>query len=576
MLIQKTLFILGHFRARLPFMLLLFLTVSMIDILGIGLIGPFVGLLAYPGNIVDEYPFIESFLGSVDNKTIVTYIGIVLALTFCVKGLLAFFVQKKILSLGYEIRTSIVDKLVKSYQDTDYEDIAEKDVSEMIMNTNTHVGLFIDSVFVPALRLIIEIIVVFGIFLLMAYTSLLLVGVISIFLSLVIGLYFGFVKKRLFHYGQVMSDREGFVINEIKHLIGAFREIRLLGVEKFFRKEVTDHVVEFGKAGIITRTLHLISRYLVEASVVVFVVGIVIYLLNQSTSVESIFSLLSVFAVGALRLIPSFSAIGVGMANIRTGTYALNSLYDELTAISDTEESVRSSKIGRLIDFDILELKDVSFSYKSQKSHKVLESVTLSIKNGDFVAISGKSGSGKSTLMDILTGMLKPTSGRFYLNNVEVAMASDIDMYWWQSKCAYIPQSVFLINSSIKKNIALGLTDSEIDYERLELAIKGANLASVLAQNDMSIESQVGEGGVRLSGGQRQRIALARALYAGREVIFMDEATSALDKGTEDEVMTYIESLRGKVTIILITHSQSALKTCNQGFHVSDGRVTRI
>jgi ABC-type bacteriocin/lantibiotic exporter with double-glycine peptidase domain len=576
MLIQKTLFILGRFRGRLPFMLLLFLAVSMIDILGIGLIGPFVGLLAYSGNIVDEYPFIESFLGSVDNKTIVTYIGIVLAFTFCVKGLVAFFVQKKILSLGYEIRTSIVDKLVKSYQDTDYEDIAEKDVSEMVINTNTHVGLFIDSVFVPALRLIIEIIVVFGIFLLMAYTSLLLVGVISIFLSLVIGLYFGFVKKRLFHYGQVMSDREGFVINEIKHLIGAFREIRLLGVENFFRKEVTNHVVEFGKAGIITRTLHLISRYLVEASVVVFVVGIVIYLLNQSTSVESIFSLLSVFAVGALRLIPSFSAIGVGMANIRTGTYALNSLYDELTAISDTEESVRSSKIGRLIDFDILELKDVSFSYKSQKSHKVLESVNLSIKNGDFVAISGKSGSGKSTLMDILTGMLEPTSGRLYLNNVEVAMASDIDMYWWQSKCAYIPQSVFLLNSSIKKNIALGLTDSEIDYERLELAIKGANLASVLAQNDMSIESQVGEGGVRLSGGQRQRIALARALYAGREVIFMDEATSALDKGTEDEVMTYIESLRGKVTIILITHSQSALKTCNQGFHVLDGRVTRI
>ena len=136
------------------------------------------------------------------------------------------------------------------------------------------------------------------------------------------------------------------------------------------------------------------------------------------------------------------------------------------------------------------------------------------------------------------------------------------------------PESVFLINNSIKKNIALGLTDNEIDDEKLNLAIKGSNLTSVLAQNGMDIESQVGEGGVKLSGGQRQRVALARALYAGREVIFMDEATSALDKVTEDEVMTHMESLRGQITIVLITHSQSALKTCNQVFNMLDGKVT--
>lgn len=576
MLIQKTLFILGRFRFRLPLMLLLFLTVSIIDVLGIGLIGPFVGLLAYSGNITEDYPFFESILGSVDNNTIVTFVGVVLAFTFCAKGFLAFFVQKKILSLGYEIRTNIVDKLVKSYQETDYEDIAGKDISTMIVNANTHVGLFVDSVFVPALKMAIEIIVVVGIFLLMAYTSFLLVAVISMLLSLVLIVYFRFVKTKLFFYGQVMSDREVSVIDEIKHLIGAFREIRLLGVEKFFRNEVTNHVIEFGKAGIIIKTLHLISRYIVEASLVVFIVGIVIYLLHQSESVEAIFTLLSVFAVGSLRLVPSFSQIGLGMANIRTGTYALNSLYDDLTAITDAKEVLSSSKVVRSVDFDVLELKDVSFSYKSQKSHEILKGVNLSIQKGDFVAISGKSGSGKSTLMDILTGMLKPTSGGFFLNNAEIAMSTDIDMHWWQSKCAYIPQTVFLINSSIKKNIALGLTDNEINDEKLKLAIEGSNLTPVLAQNGMDIESQVGEGGVKLSGGQRQRVALARALYAGREVIFMDEATSALDKVTEDEVMTYMESLRGQITIILITHSQSGLKTCNKGFHVLDGKVTRI
>ena len=176
--------------------------------------------------------------------------------------------------------------------------------------------------------------------------------------------------------------------------------------------------------------------------------------------------------------------------------------------------------------------------------------------------------------MDILTGMLKPTTGNFYINNGEIGSSNDIDMHWWQSKCAYIPQTVFLINSSIKKNIALGLADDQINDERLKLAIKGSNLTSVLAQNGMDIDSQVGEGGVKLSGGQRQRVALARALYAGRDVIFMDEATSALDKSTEDQIMIHMESLRGQITIVLITHNQSTVKTCNQVFNVLDGKVT--
>jgi len=574
--IKKTLFILGRFNRRLPFMLLLFLIVSMIDVLSIGLIGPFVGLLAYSGNITEDYLLLQSILGVVDNNVTVTFVGIVLVFTFCAKGFVAFFVQKKILSLGYEIRTNIVNKLVKSYQETDYEDIVGKDISTMVVNAHTHVGLFIDSVFVPALRMTIELIVVIGIFALMAYTSFLLVILISALLSLVLIIYFMFVRKRLFYYGQVMSDKEMSLIDSIKDLIGAFREIRLLGVEKFFRNEVTNQVIEFGTAGVITRSLHLISRYVIEASLAVFVVGLVIYLLYQSNSVESIFTVLSVFAVGSLRLVPSFSAIGLGMANIRTGTYALNSLYEDLTTIKNVEENSTANKVRTSARFEILELKDVSFTYKSKQSHEVLKSVNISIKKGDFVAISGKSGSGKSTLMDILTGMLQPTSGSFFINNIEIGISSDIDMHWWQSKCAYIPQTVFLINSSIKKNIALGLTDDEINEERLKLAIKESNLTSLLAQNGMDIDSEVGEGGVKLSGGQRQRVALARALYARREVIFMDEATSALDKSTEDEVMTHMESLRGQITIVLITHKQSTLKTCNKIFNVLDGKVTGI
>lgn len=176
--------------------------------------------------------------------------------------------------------------------------------------------------------------------------------------------------------------------------------------------------------------------------------------------------------------------------------------------------------------------------------------------------------------MDIMTGMLQPSDGHLIVNGNEVNADAGIDIKSWQSRCAFIPQSVFLINSSIKKNIALGVDEKDIEKEKLDLAIQAANLLEVMEKNDMDIDSNVGEGGVKLSGGQRQRVALARALYAGREIIFMDEATSALDKETENEIMTHIDSLRGRVTIILITHSQSALKNCNVVFNLVDGNLT--
>ena len=141
-------------------------------------------------------------------------------------------------------------------------------------------------------------------------------------LSLVLLVYFKFIKARLYHHGQIMSDKEASVINEIGYVIGAFREIRLLGVEKFFRNEIKKDVIKFGEAGVITRSLHLISRYVIEASLVIFIVSIVIYMIYQSQPIEQIFSILSIFAVGALRLVPSFNAIGLGFANIRTATYA--------------------------------------------------------------------------------------------------------------------------------------------------------------------------------------------------------------------------------------------------------------
>tara|TARA_B100001063_G_scaffold247388_1_gene294210 strand:- start:31249 stop:32979 length:1731 start_codon:yes stop_codon:yes gene_type:complete len=571
--LKKTIYILGNYKYRLPFLGFLFFVISLIEVIGIGLIGPFVALLGYQENIINNYPFFNEVFGLTDNKSIVSFVGLALVLIFCSKGFVAYFVQKKILSLGYEIRTSIVEKLISSYQKTDYEDIASKKVSSVLVNTNTHVGLFIDSIFIPALRLSIEVIIIIGIFLLMALTNLLLVLTVAILLSVVILLYYKFIRVKLFYYGKIMSQKESSIISEIKQIIGAFREIRILGVEDFFRKEIKKDVDQYGEAGVITRSLYVISRYVVEASVVIFIVALVILMINQQQPIEYIFSVLSVFAVGALRLVPSFNAIGIGIANIRTAKYALNSVYDELKKIQE-ETALKKNKSNLILkNFESLDLIDVNYSYKSEKQLKVLSDINIKIKKGDFVAISGKSGSGKSTLMDIMTCMLKPSDGKLVINGQELKNFSKENLKDWFNKCTFIPQSVFLINKSIKNNIALGIEEKNIDFDKLDKAVKQANLGQVMEKNNMNLDSMVGENGIKLSGGQKQRVALARALYSERELIFMDEATSALDKETEDQVMSNIEILKGQVTLVIISHSSNALNSCNKVFKLEDGRI---
>ena len=571
--LKKTIYILGNFKNRLPFLGLLFFIVSLIEVIGIGLIGPFVALLGYQENIINNYPFFYEFFGLTDNKSIISFVGAMLVLIFCSKGFVAYFVQRKILSLGYEIRTSIVEKLISSYQKKEYKDIASKEVSSVLVNTNTHVGLFIDSIFIPSLRMSIEVILIIGIFLLMAFTNFLLVFTVASLLTLVILLYYKFIRTKLFHYGKIMSQKESSVISEIKQIIGAFREIRILGVEDFFRKEIKQNVNQYGEAGVITRSLYVISRYVVEASVVIFIVALVILMINQKQPTEYIFSVLSIFAVGALRLVPSFNTIGIGIANIRTAKYALNSLYDELKQIK--EESLFVQEKSDLVskNFQCLDLIDINYSYSGEKDLKVLTDINLKINKGDFVAISGKSGSGKSTLMDIMTCMLKPSEGKLLINGEEITNFSKENLRGWFNKCAFIPQSVFLINKSIKNNIALGIEENNIDLDKLSKAVKGANLDQVMIKNNMNLNSIVGESGIKLSGGQKQRVALARALYSEREIIFMDEATSALDKESEDQVMSNIENLRGQVTVVLISHSSSALNNCNKVFKLEEGRI---
>ena len=218
--------------------------------------------------------------------------------------------------------------------------------------------------------------------------------------------------------------------------------------------------------------------------------------------------------------------------------------------------------------FKSLKIDNISFQYPNAKT-KAINSVSFEIHSGESIGIIGPSGSGKTTLIDILLSLLKPQEGRILYNS---ALLSEKEGNW-RSQIAYLPQQVFLIDSSLKLNVALGDDESSFDEKRLTSALKKARLSELADQLPQGVDTLLGERGIRLSGGQRQRVALARAFYHGRNILVMDEATSALDNETEREIVNEIELLKGEVTMIVIAHRLTTLQHCDKIFKLKDGQI---
>tara|TARA_B100000767_G_C19685407_1_gene501527 strand:- start:370 stop:1236 length:867 start_codon:yes stop_codon:yes gene_type:complete len=274
------------------------------------------------------------------------------------------------------------------------------------------------------------------------------------------------------------------------------------------------------------------------------------------------------FSIAAIRLFPSVNQIVSGISHIRFGRPVVSLLYNDLKNIDEKTFDFEHKILNQAPPFSSIELKDVSFSYPS-RDFKVIEGLSLKIKKGDSVGLIGPSGSGKTTLLDILLGLIKVNSGEVFLNGKDLNKSFNE----WRSHVAYIPQNIFIIDDTVCRNIALGVTDELVDPIRLNNSINQSKLRELVNQMPDGIDTLLGEAGIQLSGGQRQRIALARAFYHNREVLVMDEATSALDNETEAEIVNEIKNLKGNKTLIVIAHRLSTVKHCDYIYRIEKGKI---
>ena len=361
---------------------------------------------------------------------------------------------------------------------------------------------------------------------------------------------------------------EGTLIRWITQSFNGIRDIKLLHIHDYVSNKVgaTAHAhADFACRSI--TAIH-IPRLLIETVIVVGFLGIVLLLLTVKESPTEIIATLGLFGMAALRLMPSLNRLLTSATDIRRRAAYIGAVHEAFSP-DNSENTFDHANTGSDMPFESkLELRNLSYVYPETDSF-ALNDFSLTIKKGSSVGFVGHSGAGKSTLMDIILGLLNPTSGHMLIDGKDAFE----NISGWQRKIGFVPQHVFIMDDNIRRNVAFGIDDEQINEERMAEIMKLTRLDEFVSGLPDGLSTMLGEHGTRLSGGQRQRVAIARALYRNPEVMVFDEATSALDNITEKEISTAIQLLSGDKTIITVAHRLSTVQNCDQIVFMKEGAI---
>lgn len=575
--LRKLFFILSR-REKIQILLLalLMLLGAVLETFGIGLLIPFISQLSDPDfvNKNAKLLWLYQSLGMTSAREFLIWSCVALIVFFIFKNTYIFllnFIQYKFI---YSKRAALAARVFKSYLDKPYVVHLQRNSAEFLQNAHNAVNIVYGNVLLQTLTLFTEGLIIVGVcILLISFEPYIALAAFAIFGSLALAFNYVFFRKSIEKYSRKHHHHAGQLYKIFNQSFGAVKEIKVMGRESFFTDIVKRHAVSYGKADIMFNIVNISPRIFIETVTVLLILGIVVIIQLRSSSFGNVLPVLALFAIAAFRLMPSFARVNSAVANIRSGKTYVDELYKDLTydEKADFEGSVRKPSIvsmqsGR--DGNYIEVSNMSYKYPGARDFS-FNDVSLAIPRNSSVAFVGESGAGKTTLADIILGLLKPTEGTVFVDGKDIFS----DVREWQKKIGYIPQTINLLDDSIRRNIAFGVPDTEIDDIKVWKALEAAQLKSFAEQLPDGLNTSIGERGARLSGGQRQRIGIARALYCEPEVLIFDEATSSLDGETESEVMKAIADIKGKKTIIIIAHRLSTIQNCDIIFELQAGKL---
>jgi len=571
--INQIKYILNDQARKVPWLLLLFLSASILDLLGIGLIAPYVGLIIDPSAFNEsEFYHLSILIGlPVQHHDPMIVMGVLLVVIFTFKSVAAIIINKQILSFSLKQGVILRGALMNAYQMMPYTEFINRNSSEYIYTIQQMAGSFSQGILQSLLRLASESIVAIAIIVLLALTNLGALIMLVTIVGLTMIIYDRLFREKMYWYGRHANEYSTRMVKGIQEGIGGLKEIRVLGKEKYFYDVVCESAEKYADVSVKNQVIYTSPRYILEFVLILFVVILVFSTKFIEDDVSSLLPVLSMFGLAAIRLVPSTNQIISGIGQMRSGRHTVDSLYDDIKRIRSGQQSIHSNcRISSANDFKSISLKDVSFSYPNA-ARRSIDSISMEIESGNIIGLIGTSGSGKTTLIDVILGLLEAESGEIFYNNEKIQPGNSA----LASQVAYLPQQVFLIDDTLRNNIAIGEIQSEINDDKIYKALDQALLSDLVRTMPKGINTELGEGGVRLSGGQMQRVALARAFYHGRNILVMDESTSALDNHTEKEIVEVINNLHREKTIIVVAHRLTTLKHVDVIYRLENGSIVQ-
>jgi ATP-binding cassette subfamily B protein/ATP-binding cassette subfamily C protein len=541
---------------------LLFLTIllSLIETVGVSIIMPFISVASNPDTLDSGvYKAVYDFLRfeSKNRFVIVFGIGIVVFYVFrAVYNIIYIYILNRF-SLGTFRHFSA--GLFKTFLSIPYKVFVQRNSAELIQIINgesQNVSLLLQNI----LQMCSE---VFTILLLYAFMlmvnwqmTLVLTGLLVIAVYLILRILVQKSKEQ----GVKRSTAYAMLNRIISETFGNYKFVKLKGNEKSLFNDFTTTSGVAVRAQVISTTLGALPKSLLESIGFSMLVLAVVFIVWYYKSPESVIPIISMYALALYRILPSINRMLGNINSIAYHQRSLELVYDNIHQTTELEghEPLAFEKSIRV--------ENLSFKYLS--GDDVLNNVSLEIRKGEKVAITGESGGGKSTLVDLIIGIHYPSSGTIYID--ETAVTSE-NIRSWRSKIGYIPQGIYLFDGTVGENVAFGSTHDE---ERIIQVLRMANIWDFLAQRD-GANTRVGEGGIQLSGGQKQRIGIARALYRDPEVLVLDEATSALDNDTEARIMDEIYDVSANKTLIVIAHRLTTVERCDRRIQIENGVIVK-
>jgi len=569
--ITKVLYLLGDSKRKIPLLMLLFFISSILDLLGIGLIAPYISIVINSSNLENSmvYLFVDIIDLSRDPEEIIIVFSLALLLLFLIKAAVSIMINKFIIIYCFEHGVKMRASLMDRYQSMPYLEYVERNSSEYIYRIQQLVNEFSQTVLHSILKLVSEGLVMIMLVLLLAFTSGISIALLIILIVIMLLFYNQYFGSQLNGYGEETNHYSATMVKAIREGVESFKEVKILAIELHFLNKVRNSAKKYASAAAKYVFITSIPRYLIELILVFFVVLLVLLFTQLGYKSEALIPILSMFGVAAMRLAPSTNQIINGVTQIRFSSNTIDLLYSDMlkTNSDDNYQQVKRQNTK----FKTLKVKRATFTYPGMKVPALLD-ISLEINAGEVIGFIGASGSGKTSLVDLLLGILEPQKGKIFYNNSNFKK----HLYDWMSEIAYLPQKVFLTDDSLRHNIALGIDESDINENDIKKATLQAKLNDLIEDLPEGVDTLLGEGGIRISGGQRQKVALARAFYHNRQVLVMDESTSALDKDTEREIINEIKQLKGKVTMIIIAHRMTTLQHCDRIYKLDKGRIVKI